>query len=1057
MNNRLAKYCVMILAGVCLAGAASVAQIRITTPANGDVSPLNSQFVSGTAPTGFAVCLAVNGVPSDTVTVRPDGRFEFIGVHVPVGPIVLTASIRFPNGKEARDERAMHIIGPADSLVVESASGAVQADGRTKLSLKIKAIDKWGYRISNSYFASIDAGGLMDQVEDQDPNTAGLQRRIVDGETTIQFTAPKEAGDRTVKISMNSLSSEVHYTFTTPVEPLMLVGSADASASDLKTSGDLSALKDQDLLKKGLHTDGRLAFYGRGTIWSDYLLTASYDNNRREDRLFKEVDPDVLYSLYGDNSTIDYTAQTNNPFFLKLERNRSYAMFGDFNTELSQNELARYDRTFNGVKAHYETKTGSADAFATLTDRKVVQDELRGQGISGYYFLGKSNIIVGSEKVRIETRDRYHNEVIISRLEKARFGDYEIDYQQGTLFFKQPVAAIDGNGNPVYIIATYEAAASGASDYSYVVGAQAEKEILGGWRVGGTAVHDRSNNDFTLLGANTKVDLNKRIVIGGEFAHGSDKLNAGGSAWRVDGAVEPLDKLMLKSYYRKVEAGFINQTMGAGGVNSEAGSMKYGGGASYTILDATKLAAEYYRSEQSANNKTIVINSTTGSADHAFGSVATLGAKIENVTYETPGDTASTSEARKSTIVGVRGSLRPFQRLNITGEYEHSLNSSAKDEVMPSAATIGAEYRVIDPIAVSVNEKFFDNGGSASLFGITSEIGYGTTAQARYQIGNAMSGQRNQMSIGLKNVLHLTDALTSNVSYERTRALDRNLVEARTQDNDAVSVGLEYLPKAPLKASIKGELAKNAQSIRRVATFGGDIALVYGFSLIDKVSYYEESRTPSAAPASSQAAAGTFAQGTLAPDQIGASLGSGMLKKLDNIAGLAYRPVDVDWLNAIGKYEKKMEFNGVVAPQTSYDVDIASLHAFVEPIVGLEIGMKYALKHSTDEAFGLTASTLTDFYLVRAEYDLRWNNFDVAAEYRVLDSRIIDQANSGSMNRGYSAELGCVAIENIHIGVGYNFVGTQDRDLVSREYWSAGPFVTFRAKFTEKLLNYFSK
>jgi hypothetical protein len=253
------------------------------------------------------------------------------------------------------------------------------------------------------------------------------------------------------------------------------------------------------------------------------------------------------------------------------------------------------------------------------------------------------------------------------------------------------------------------------------------------------------------------------------------------------------------------------------------------------------------------------------------------------------------------------------------------------------------------------------------------------------------------------------------------------------------------------KLQIKGEFGKNSQSIRRNLTFGGDIRLANDFTLIDKLTYFEEDRVLA------QSSTSTFSSGTLSADQIGNGLSGGLLKKFNNTIGLAYRPVEIDWLNAIGKFEKKIEFNGMVEPQTSYDVNIISLHTFIEPIIGLEIGTKYALKYATEEAFGLKVSTMTDFILFRAEYDLRWNNFDVASEYRILDSRIVNQVNSSSIKHGYSAEVGNVVFENIRLAVGYNFVGTEDRDLVGQDYQSAGPFISVRAKFTEKILNLFNK
>lgn len=1047
MLNTIKKYYLLAIGSLMLATTSVNAQVFISEPKEGAMSQFTSQFLSGVGPTGLRVVLYVNGIALDTTTIRPDGVFEFNGAIVPPGPVQFMVEVKNPIGQVMKATRNIHVYGPVDSVIVNMPNAGVRADGRTRIDVTASVVDKWGKKIPNGYFVTVESDSLLIDLKDVDPNTPGIQVRLVNGEVQLPVVAPKNAGIYSLKVRASDVTTTVHTEFNTPIESLMLVGSANVNASYLSTSGDLSELKNKDLLDNGFHNDGRLALYGRGSVWGDYLLTASYDNTRRGDRLFQEVDPDVLYGIYGDNSTVDYTAQSNNPFFVKLERNRSYAVFGDFNTSLSLNELARYDRTFNGAKAHYESTKDNADVFVTLTDRKVVQDEIRGQGISGYYFLGKSNIVMGTEKVRIETRDKRQNQIIISRAEKGRYGDYEIDYNQGTLFFKQPIPSIDSDGNPVYIIVTYEAITKTVTDYSYVMGVQGEKEIATGLRVGGTAVLDKSNNDFTLLGTHARYEIAKGFGMSGEFAKGFDNLNSGGNAWKVDANGSPIEKLTMKSYYRKVEAGFMNQTMGAGGLSGESGSTKYGVSAAYDGIANTKLTTEFYQTIQPTNGANATISSMQATADRSFGDIATIGTRVENVSYETPLDTVS----RQSTLVALRGTLRPADRLNLIGEYEQSISSSVAEQVKPSSATIGAEYRIINPVTLSFNQKFYGNGANASVFGVNTNLGYGTTAMGTYQIGNGISGQRNQYSIGLKNTTKITDELTSNIAVERTRALDRNIVEVKTNDNDAVSLGFEYVPQASYKAAIKGELGKNQQSIRRNMTFGGDIRIANDFTLIDKFSYYEEESTKP------QAAGNTFADGTLGSTQIGNALNSGVMKKLNNAIGLAYRPVNFDWLNAIGKYEKKVEFNGLVEPSTSYNVDIMSLHMFVEPIIGLEIGTKYALKLATDEAFGLSASTVTDFYLIRAEYDLRWNNFDVAAEYRVLNSRIANQANSNSIKNGYSAEVGYVAFENIHVGVGYNFVGTEDRDLVGKDYWSAGPFVSFRMKFTEKILNLFNK
>jgi hypothetical protein len=561
----------------------------------------------------------------------------------------------------------------------------------------------------------------------------------------------------------------------------------------------------------------------------------------------------------------------------------------------------------------------------------------------------------------------------------------------------------------------------------------------------------REPKNYTLLGLNSNYVIGTSLKAAGQIAQGQDNTQKG-AAWNVELGGSPVDKLNLKSYFRKVEAGFVNPTVGSGGLSDGLGgtsTQRYGVGGSYEGIPATKLESEYYKTTQQSGNADITTNSVSGSVEHTFADVLTTSLRVENARYESIASDTLPSEKRQSTLIDAKTTLKASSRINVTGEYEHNLSSSDKEAIQPSVGTVGVDYRIIDPVTLTLQQKIYQGGGNSSLFGVSSSVGFGTTVTGKYEIGNGISGSRNQASIGLKNTTKITEALTSELLYERTRNLHRNVLETSTPDHDAFSAGLEFLPKNPYKASIKGEIANDGQSKKRNLTFGGDLRIARDFTIIDKMSYYEEVRSQSASTTNG------FAGGTLSADplsQIGTMLPDGILKKFHNAFGLAYRPVSWDWLNAIGKFEQKMEYNGMVSPQTDYNASIVSLHTFVEPFKRLELGIKYALKVANENAYGLSATTLTDFYLLHAEYDLNWHDFDVAGEYRILSQR---QANDQKI--GYSAEVGYVLIQNVHIAVGYNFIGNKDLDLIDYTYWSKGPYVTVGMKFTEKILDMFSK
>ncbi|HTX19938.1 MAG TPA: hypothetical protein VMG34_14900, partial [Bacteroidota bacterium] len=991
MFATIKKYLVLTLGGLLTAASLVNAQVFISEPKQGVVSIFQNQFVAGQAPAGLPIQLKVNGIPVDSGNVRIDGVFEFLGVPTPEGPVTYTVSVRMPNGQVVSVDRQIHRVGSPDSIIVSIPENEVGADGRTIMNVTARVVDKWGVRVGDSYFVTVRADSLTMDAQDVDPNTPGIQLRLKNGEVTVPVHAPREAGIYTLSFSTSGVSASAVKEFSTPVEPLMLVGSAEGSVSSLSTGGlmsdsSFSLLKSSNEISDGLHSDGRLAFYGRGSIWGNYLLTASYDNQRiQRDRLFKDLDPDILYSIYGDNSNVDYTAQTSSPLFVKLERNRSYLMFGDFNTAFGQNELARYDRSFTGVKAHYETKEDKVNAFATITDRKVVQKEIRGEGISGFYFLSNSNVVEGSEKVRIEVRDKLHSEVVLSRVDKARISDYQIDYEQGTLFFTQPVPSIDDAGNPVYIVVSYEAQTGLANNY--VAGAEGEKEVVKGLTIGASAVTEQQDpKNYTLLGVKTGYSLGNSFKALGEVAQGQDAAQHG-AAWDVEVGGAPIERLNLKSYFKKVEAGFVNPTIGAGGLSDGLGGTsteRYGVGGDLDAGASTKLVGDYYHTISQSGQATVTADAVSGGIEHTFAEIVNTSLKVENAQYASATSDTLPEDKKQSTLLDGKATVKATSRLDFTGEYVHNISSSSQDAIQPSVGTIGAQYRVIDPVVLSLEEKIYQGSGNSSVVGLSSSLGYGTTVTSKYEIGNGISGKRNEASIGLKNTTKLTDDLTSELSYERTKNLDKNVLETSTPDHNAFSVGFEYLPKASYKATIKGEIANDGQSNKRDVTFGGDLRLARDFTLLEKMTYYEEIRSAAQDPSNS------FSGGTLTSDPsnlIGSSIPDGVLKEFRNTVGIAYRPVSWDWLNAIGKFEQRMDYNGMVTPETYDNASIVSLHAFVEPIRRLELGMKYALKVDDQTSYGLSATTLTDFYLLHAEYDLNWHDFDVAGEYRILSQR----------------------------------------------------------------------
>src|SRR6185503_15033735 len=135
-------------------------------------------------------------------------------------------------------------------------------------------------------------------------------------------------------------------------------------------SGNMQGLDGAGHDEDGVVTDGKTSFYTKGRVLGKWLLTLAYHSEDREqeplrdrDSLKQVIDPDEFYTIYGDGSEQRYDAATQHHLYVKLERPQFYALFGDYDTGLTQTELARYSRSLSGFKSEYGGEKFGFDAF----------------------------------------------------------------------------------------------------------------------------------------------------------------------------------------------------------------------------------------------------------------------------------------------------------------------------------------------------------------------------------------------------------------------------------------------------------------------------------------------------------------------------------------------------------------------------------------------------------------------------------------------------------------------------------------------------------------------
>ena len=264
------------------------------------------------------------------------------------------------------------------------------------------------------------------------------------------------------------------------------VGMADLTLSQGSASGPIDLLQgDNPARDYDSNADGRLAFFVNGKFGDHWKLTASADTregslgnifsnimDKSPEALFRRIDPDYYYPTFGDDSTVTEMAPTMGKFFVRLSQNDNYGQWGNFKVGYMNNELAQVDRGLYGANVHYQSETTTefgdqkfaADAFAAEPGTIPSREVFRGTGGS-LYFLQRQDILIGSERVRIEVRDKASG-LVTGVVNLTPVLDYDVDYLQGRIVLGEPLASTADDhllvrsnalsGDEAYLVVRYE-------------------------------------------------------------------------------------------------------------------------------------------------------------------------------------------------------------------------------------------------------------------------------------------------------------------------------------------------------------------------------------------------------------------------------------------------------------------------------------------------------------------------------------------------------------------------------------------------------------------------
>jgi hypothetical protein len=655
------------------------------------------------------------------------------------------------------------------------------------------------------------------------------------------------------------------------------------------------------------------------------------------------------------------------------------------------------------------------NVFAAETNQAFVKDELRGDGTSGLYHLSRKDIVLNSERVTIEARDRFHSEVIVSSQPLSRHLDYTIDYESGTIFFKQPVFSQDGNFNPIYIVVEYESFDS--ADTSITYGGRGAVKLLGNkLEVGATHVHEgRIGGSGDLDGVDATVDLGGGTKLRAEAAATkTDQLGTktDGSAYLAEVAHRS-EKLEGKAYVREQASGFgLGQQNG-----SETGTRKVGLDLNYRLTPTVSAGGEAFRQE----------NLGTG----AMRDVAEVRTRYTTGKYEFltglrhAEDSFPDREAQRSEQVYFGARYQVTERTSLRFKHEQSVGGYNANGDYPTRTTIGVDHKLNSTATLFADQEWTHGGDQDST---TSRVGLRASPWAGGQISSTMEQQVTENGVRLFSTTGLKQGWQLNKKWSFDAGLDRtttfrhpgntplnvNVPSAAgsTEDFTAVSLGAGYREeKWSWTGRVERRIADSEEKIGLLMGANGEPRP--GIGLAAGLQYFKSDYVT------------------------GAQRRSGDLR-----FGLAYRPRETRWIildrldylfneqqGGGTNYNSKRFVNNFVANYTSGN----------RVQVSLQYGAKYVLEtiDSTDY------SGYTDLTGLELRYDLtkRW---DIGVRGSRLHSWSLGQTDYGtSVSTGFN--LG----KNFWISVGHNITGFRDRDFSRADFTSEGPFIKFRLKFDQ--------
>lgn len=1022
--------------------------------------------------------------PARPVAVLPTGPNATANWAMPAdAPEEMIYILRVYDAQGRRDETVPLALARSDrDLPAPDLTGPVIAAGEGEDRTARRRIPVRGGAITVSG-TDLPQGGTLSLMGE--PVVPDIRRNFV-----IQRILPPGTHDVTINAGAQSQAQSV----TIPHRDIFATGIAEITLGRDRVSGENWRY-------------GRVAGFVDGVYANGTRLTASVDTRdtelrdmfrhmtrRHPDQVLRGIQDRDVWVTTGDDSKTENLAPTSGRLYLRLERDNSHIMWGDFRPESELSRVVRTDRTLYGLSGRFETNEtmpngearASVTGYAAQADRLTQRDEFRGTGGSSY-FLSRRDIESGTETLIVEVRDPVSGRIISTRrLIEGR--DYRIDYVQGVVILNEPLSPTAGGSGltsdrplgdyDVNLVAQYDYVPAAGAALSNTYGGRAEVWATPNLRFGVSGSRETTGvADNTLVGADILLQRNEGTYLGIDVARSEgpglntrpsltggldldpEEVAAGmrgqrALGVRAEGRLDLADigtEGYVVGWYEDREEGFWSPDYSA--IDSQ---LSYGLEGEVRLSERVMLTFGAENAERGADRQT-----ETGrvgietQVSEAVGLEVELAHRTErNVDIASPdGQNGSRTDlaARLTWDARDDASLWLFGQATVdnSGELEQDNRIGVGGKVLlTDALAFAGEASTGDlGFAGRADLTYRPNASSSYRFGVRED---------RTQVNDIAGAARRGLTFGADR--QINDAWST--------SMETVVGGARNQRSIAHTYGVTYTPSDARSYSFGLLSGQTRESDGTNVTRDG-ISLGTTYSDGQSVDYRlraEYRRDDSDNPArlnerNSWLLSGDLNYQTSEDWRLIAGLDLVMSENdgdafrdgryIEGRLGYAYRPVDNDRLNALLSYTflddqpgaDQVNFDGddegprqqshIVNAAMSYDLDER-----------WTLGLKYGLRHreETDRVTGDTSQSIGHLGIARLDYRIV-HQWDIMGEVRAFHAPRADTTEYGAL-AGVYRELN----PNARIGVGYSWGGVSD-DMRRIERAREGVFLNIIGKF----------